>query len=204
MELRDPNTGQIKTWVIAAVGVVGVLAFFIISKVGGGQSVSSQPTAVTGGQNSDYSSALQQLEDSIQQLAAQNPTNTPPPSPPSVPGLKAYTVAKGDTWNSIATKFGMTLNELYLFNPALKTAGQPDMARAGGRIIQVFSSKPDTNPNPTPTTYKVLRGDTWTKIASKFNLTLQQFYTLNPTLPHRPNVARQGGRTVIVGTSNTH
>lgn len=204
MELRDPATGQIKTWVIAAIGVVGVLAVFILAKVGGGQSTSSQPTTVTGGQNSDYSSALQQLEDAIQNLNAQNPSPTPTPTPKQVPGLKAYTVLKGDTWNSIAAKFGMTLNEFYLFNPSAKTAGSPDQARGGGKIVQVFSSKPDTGGNNNPTTYKVLKGDTWTSIAHKFNITLQQFYTLNPTLQHRPNIARQGGRTVIVGTSNTH
>lgn len=202
MEWRDPETGQIKAWVWIASGGAVLILFLLVKGISGGQTTSNG-TITAPGQNSDITDLLNQMEQELQALQQnQQPPPDPNPNPNPKPKLKSYTVKQGDTWNTIAAKFGMTIDQFFKHNPTLKSLGTPDTIRGGGRVVQVFNVKP--TPTPKPTNYTVLKGDTWKSIASKFSLTLPQFYALNPTLPHRPNQIRSGGRTVIVGTSNTH
>jgi LysM repeat protein len=206
MEWRDPNTGQIKMWVWVASGLAVVVGLFLFKGISSGQSTTTG-TTIAGGQSSDTTDLISQLEQALQDLQKQAP-NPDPPIPPIVHKhtLKPYTVKSGDTWNSIATHFGMTLDQFFRHNPDLKSLGTPDQARAGGRIVQVFKGEgTGNNPPPAPKTYVVKAGDTFKMIATKFNLTRAQFYSLNPTLPTTHfQMARGGGRTVTVGTANTH
>lgn len=205
MEWRDPNTGQIKMWVWVASGLAVVVGLFLFKGISSGQATTTG-TTIAGGQSSDTTDLISQLEQALQDLQNQQPSPVPDPIPPIVHKhtLKSYTVKSGDTWNSISTRFGMTLDQFFRHNPDLKSLGTPDQARAGGRIVQVFKGE-GTKPPPAPTSYVVKAGDTFKSIANRFNLTKAQFYTLNPTLQTNAfRSIRKGGRTVVVGTANTH
>jgi LysM repeat protein len=202
MEFRDPSTGQIKTWVWIVSGLGIVVLLFLAKSVAGGQTTSTGTTPA-GGQNSDITDLLNQLNDALTNIK-QPPTQDggPDPTPKPKHELVDYTVVKGDTWKSIATKYGMTLRQFFRVNPTLKNIDTPTTVRSGGRIIQVW--KPAAGSNPGPTSYTVKHGDTWKSITSHFGITLAQFYALNPSIRHTPNQIRQGGKVVVVGTSNTH
>jgi LysM repeat protein len=210
MELRDPNTGQIKTWVWGIAGVGFIVIIFVVMKAIGGQSTTGS-TQVAAGQSSDITDAMSTMEQELQALLEQQSNATPPPStnPPPDPHphahtMRDYVVKHNETWTSISTMFGMTLAQFFKHNPTLKGT-DPNQMRGGGRTIKVFDNPP-TLPPPTqkPVSYTTKFGDTWKSIAAKFNLTLPQFYALNPTIHHRPNVNRPKGVSVIVGTSNVH
>lgn len=210
MEIRDPNTGQIKTWVWGVAALGFVIFLFVISKMVSGGQTTAGGTIPASGQSSDISDLLRELNES---LADMNPDPTQPtgPAPPVPPtpnptNYKQYTVLQGDTWKSIAGKFSMTLEQFFTKNPALKTIGTPDSIRSGGRNVFVFDVAAKT---ATPTTFTVAGplANTWNEIASKFNLTLTQFFALNPTLDtrreKRADRERRVGREVVVGTSYT-
>lgn len=88
--IRDPDTGQIKTWVwvAGAIGAVAVVAV-VFGKFGG--QVNAGPASVdTSGQSSDQTDSLAALNDAIRQLIQSNNDtggdNTPPditPLPPT-------------------------------------------------------------------------------------------------------------------------
>jgi DNA repair exonuclease SbcCD ATPase subunit len=92
LEIKDPATGQIKTWVWIAMGVVGVAIFFLISRAGGSANNATAAPApnVAGGQSSDITDYLNQLESSLQDIAGNSNvpvTTTQPPAPnPTNPG----------------------------------------------------------------------------------------------------------------------
>lgn len=204
MEWRDPNTGQIKTWVwgVAALGFVGFL--FIITKVVGGGQTTAGGTLPVAGQSSDITDLLSQLTEALADM--QDPTNpTTPPVVPPVTGFKNYTVLAGDTWRDIAGKFGMTLDEFFVKNPTLRTAGTPDTARKGGRTVLVKDIAAKTK---TPVKFTLTNSiDTWKEVAAKYNLSLTQFFALNPSLDtareKNATYERKAGRQVVVGSAYT-
>jgi len=92
VEIRDPATGQIKTWVWLALAVVVVGIVFLASRVGGtgGGSGSSDSgsggftPSVGGGQSSDITGYLDQLNSAIIDLQGSSnvpTTNATPPAP---------------------------------------------------------------------------------------------------------------------------
>ncbi len=210
MEFRDPATGQIKTWVWAAGALGFVLVLFLFTKVAGSGQSTSAGTIPAGGQSSDITDMLAQLMDAIKKMDASNPPPTTPPPvtpPPSTHTLKDYVVRPGESWASIATKFGMTVAQLFEANPILQSLGHPNKERVGGRTIKVWDVPPVTPPPSTPTTFTLTkRIDTWNEVASKFHLTLPQFFALNPRLDtfkeKRADFERKAGQTVVVGTGN--
>jgi LysM repeat protein len=204
MEIRDPNTGQIKTWVWAVVALVTVVLVFVVTKVMGGGQSTTTASQTAAGQSSDITAQIAAMEAELQQLLQnQSGTGTPPPPPPPPPGPKTknYTIKHGETLTEIADKFGIKLAHLITLNPVLKNV-DVNKVLGGGRVIQIPLNK--TAGTPTPEKYTVKAGDTWTSIANQFHITVQQFYALNPTLAHTPNQTRSGGRAVIVGTSYVH
>ena len=202
MEWRDPNTGQIKTWVWIVGAIGAVLAVFLFTRL---STSTDSSTAGMPVDSSTIEDALSQMEDAIQQLE-QNPIQSNPPNPivnpnppPTRHTFKSYTVQRGDTWASIAAKFGMTLAQFLKHNPSLKNAsGDENTIRGGGRVVQVFDVAPIGDGGNNKQSYVVKAGDTWKSITTQFNITLKQLYRWNPTLPKQPNVKRGGGRTITV------
>jgi LysM repeat protein len=76
---------------------------------------------------------------------------------------------------------------LFLFGPMLLGFGKNDQGGGGGgaataapSVEATQSAQPTTPPPPTPHVYVVAKGDTFSKIASKFGLTIQQLQAANP------------------------
>ncbi|MBX3002154.1 MAG: LysM peptidoglycan-binding domain-containing protein, partial [Caldilineaceae bacterium] len=112
-----------------------------------------------------------------------------------------YTVRSGDYWTRIARECGVTLQALYNANPELR-ARRGDAIRPGDQVIIPISAQqsPPTPtarpaataiPSPTPTRttpttrqdygfyYTVVRGDTWSTIAARYNMALEDLYAYN-------------------------
>ena len=169
MEWRDPQTGQIKTWVwIAGAGGL-LLLFFIISRM---QSATSAQT-VSPGQSSDITDQLSQMQDAINGLLNQQggglnpppttnppPTGNPPPTtnPPPVTSIKqylgytSYTVQRGDTLTRIAQKYGIGYKKILEANPKIT---DPNLIRTGATLkipVKTAGSTWDTVKNQFYTT----------------------------------------------------
>jgi hypothetical protein len=75
---------------------------------------------------------------------------------------------------------------LFLFGPMLLGFGKNDQGGGGGAatptpsVQATPSAEPTTPPPPTPHVYVVAKGDTFSKIATKFGLTIQQLQAANP------------------------
>ena len=82
MEIKDPNTGQIKTSfiVLSGVGILGLL--FFLGRSGGG---ASSPSVTSGGQSSDITDQLGSLSDAVANLAGRTNTGTGTPTPTPTP-----------------------------------------------------------------------------------------------------------------------
>jgi LysM repeat protein len=98
-----------------------------------------------------------------QRLAVPN-GNTPAPAPG-----QTYTVVRGDTLRSIASRFGTTVDEILKLNPDIKDANK---IVVGQKIVLPSAV----------TTYVVVKGDTLRLIASRFNTTVAKLLELNPTI----------------------
>lgn len=210
LEWRDPNTGQIKIWVWVVAGVAALVGIMLLMRT----SPTTSAGVVSEGQSSDITDQLAQFQDALDQLAEQsqptpnpNPAPTPTPNPIPTPSTtKSYTVKSGDTWNSIAANFGISLQKLYELNPTVAQVGRPDHKRIGGRIIQIpFNATPST-PTPVNREYTIKAGDTLKGIAKSFNLSLTELKALNPNLRgfKTPRVKRAGGKTISVGVGTAN
>ncbi len=75
---------------------------------------------------------------------------------------------------------------LFLFGPNLLGFGKNDQPGAGGAptatpVVQATDTPvPTTPPPPTPQTYVVAKGDTFSKIAKKFGVTVEELKAANP------------------------
>ncbi|MGE5250617.1 MAG: GH25 family lysozyme [Bacteroidota bacterium] len=91
-------------------------------------------------------------------------------------GPKVYVVQDGDSFESIANKYGVTVRELVSANPQLLQAGEQ-------LTIPVAVAIPDedggTPPPPASKTYTVKAGDTLTAIAIRFGTTVAAIASLN-------------------------
>jgi len=101
------------------------------------------------------------------------------------PGTFAYTVQKGDTFFTIAKKFGVSLDSLVDANPQIK-----DPSRIfPGQIVCVPENH--TVCPPGTTSYTVQPGDTLFTIAKRFGVSLDALIEANPQIPD-PNLIFPG------------
>ncbi len=87
----------------------------------------------------------------------------PTPEIPKTEYMMEYEVRKGDTWESIADKAGLELEELLRFNGA-KSGGELKT----GKTVDI------PVPGRKPATYRVKRGDSLYSIARKHKVSLKQ------------------------------
>jgi LysM repeat protein len=113
------------------------------------------------------------------------PSNTPIPSPTAQPGGEIiYEVREGDTFITIATRFGLELEELLAYNGLQENS----LLAVGQQLIIGFTEEYDGTvpdlllpPNATrqpdgAVVHRVAEGETAISIAVAYNLTLEEFY----------------------------
>jgi hypothetical protein len=114
---------------------------------------------------------------------------------PSVGGLPKIAV-----WALILVLVALLL---FLFGPSLLgIGGKPDNGATGGTPSPAASEEatPDASPTerpaPTAQVYVVAKGDTMSKIAKKFGVTVDQIMTANPKIKN-PNKIKVGDQITI-------
>src|SRR4026209_1674442 len=113
------------------------------------------------------------LEDLYRFAGAQ--INTEPPKTP-----QKHTIAAGDTFESVANKYGVTVRELVNANPQLLKTGDALTVPVAVAIPSDSSSGSSSTPStPAPRTYTVKSGDSLYAIAIKFNTTVAAIATYN-------------------------
>lgn len=101
----------------------------------------------------------------------------------------SYKVVSGDTLSKIAKKFGTTYQELARIN----WISDPNKIQVG-QVLKLPNSS-------STTTYKVVSGDTLSKIAQKFGTTYQEIAKLNGI--SNPNVIQVGQVLKIPGSNSS-
>lgn len=108
----------------------------------------------------------------------------PAPPPPPVDETIRYVVRPGDTLSSIARVHGITLADIYRFNPDVDAR----TLRVGDVLFLPGFVAPPPPPPPPPVNtvnYTVRPGDTLYSIARANNMTVDELYALNPGLDPR-------------------
>lgn len=106
----------------------------------------------------------------------------PTPTPTIEPSVTEYTIQKGDTFSTIAPKFGVSLKALQAANPNVDPAKlqigkkinipapTTSTATSGATVVDTASGT---------TTYTVKSGDTLSKIATDFRTTVKAIQSAN-------------------------
>ena len=122
----------------------------------------------------------------------------PTPETPSTPeqptetGTIVYTVKSGDTLSSIARNYGTTVYRIVSLNPSITN---PNLIYPGEQFIISI----DSNTSSSSVVYTVVRGDTLSEIAARYNTTVSKLVTDNNI--SNPNLIYPGQRIGIsVGT----
>ena len=120
------------------------------------------------------------------------------------PGTISYQMKAGDTLYRLAQRFGTTVAALISANPTVK----PDQLQVGQRICVPRQQHliPPGTPNgtttftcpPSSTPYIIQPGDTYFKLAQRFNTTIEALTRANPTI--NPYALLIGERICIPGT----
>ncbi len=95
---------------------------------------------------------------------------------------RTHTVVSGDSFETIANKYGVTVRELVSANPQLLKVGDKLTVPVAVAIPQESGSGSGSVPgsgSSTPKTYTVKSGDTLTAIAIKFGTTVAEIASLN-------------------------
>jgi len=100
-----------------------------------------------------------------------------------------YTVQKGDTLAKIASKYGLTVNELMSANPSIKNAS---LIYVGQKI---------TIPATKMVTYTVQKGDTMYAIAKRFEISYTELLKANPNITN-PAMIYVGQKITIPDTKS--
>lgn len=101
-----------------------------------------------------------------------------------------YTAKKGDTFQSIAKRYGMSPQELMQLNHLKSAALQPKT-----EIIIPFGVKPLAEPSPTqPLVYVIKTGDTMEMLSRKYAVSVEQLMKANKK---KDRLVKAGERIVI-------
>ena len=99
-----------------------------------------------------------------------------------------YTVKSGDTLSKIADKYGVTVKQIIANNDI----ENPDLIYAGQKILITKSSKTEKSEDVT---YTVVKGDTLSKIAERYETTVKKLVADNNI--KNPNLIYVGQKIVI-------
>jgi membrane-bound lytic murein transglycosylase D len=88
----------------------------------------------------------------------------------------SYTVRRGDTLSKIASQFGITVNQLRLWNNLSSTR-----IDAGMKLIVAPPAQPSTLPEAQKVVHRVREGETLDRIASTYNTTVNAILGWNKT-----------------------
>ena len=109
------------------------------------------------------------------------------PTPGECPGGFLYTIRAGDTFFSIARRFGISVNALIAANPNV----DPDRLQIGQQIC-VPAPTPGPGFCPGGFLYTIRAGDTLFSLAARFNTTVQAIIDVNPGVdPDRLQIGQQ-------------
>lgn len=127
-------------------------------------------------------------------LSSTEPIPTPEvPDQPEENTTITYTVKPGDTLSKIARKYGTTVSNIISLNPSIKN---PNLIYPG----EIFTIKQSDNENVTSTVYTVVRGDTLSEIALKYDTTVSNLVKLNNI--SNPNLIYPGQKIIIYNNVN--
>ena len=121
------------------------------------------------------------------------PTIVTPP-PPAVTATQEYAIQKGDTYSTIAPKFGVTVKALQAANPTV----DPAKLQIGKKIIipaptaaATPSAAPVVDTATGETVYTVKSGDTLGEIAKQFHTTVKAIQSANGLADTRIKVGQK-------------
>ena len=100
-------------------------------------------------------------------------TPTPAPAPTPVSNQRTHTVVRGDTLSHIARANNTTVANLKRWNNL-----SSDVIRVGQRLV-VGGAQATPTPVSNQRTHTVVRGDTLSHIAQRYNVTVRQLMTIN-------------------------
>jgi LysM repeat protein len=110
-------------------------------------------------------------------------SSTPAPTPAAAPMTVTWKVAKGDTLSSIAKKNGVTVDELIAANAPKVTRTSPlslnQVINIPTHASATAAPAPAAAADPNARTYKVVAGDTLSKVASKNGTTVKALKEAN-------------------------
>ena len=110
-------------------------------------------------------------------LSSTEPIPTPEvPEQPEENTTITYTVKPGDTLSKIAREYGTTVSNIVSLNPCIKN---PNLIYPGEVFTIRQNSNTNTNENTNSTIYTVVRGDTLSEIALKYDTTVSNLVKLN-------------------------
>ncbi len=105
-------------------------------------------------------------------------TPTPPPPPGTCPaGTFPHTVVSGDTYYRLAQRYNTTVEAIRAANPGVN----PDNLQIGQRICIPGTPTPPPSTCPAGTfAYTVVSGDTYYRLAIRYNTTVEAIRAANP------------------------
>uniref|UniRef100_A0A7C2E328 LysM peptidoglycan-binding domain-containing protein n=1 Tax=Ammonifex degensii TaxID=42838 RepID=A0A7C2E328_9THEO len=144
-----------------------------------------------------YFSLARRFNTTVEAIAAANPGVDPtnlklgqticipvPPVPGPCPGGFVYIIQAGDTFFSLARRFGTTVEALIATNPGV----DPDRLQVGQQICIPAPAPPAPCPGAT---YTIRAGDTFFNLAQRFGTTVEALIAANPGVdPNRLQVGQ--------------
>lgn len=126
-------------------------------------------------------------------LSSTEPIPTPDtPDQPEENNSITYTVKPGDTLSEIALRYNTTVSNIVALNPNITN---PNLIYPGEVFTISQNSNTDTNGNTNSPIYTVVKGDTLSKIALKYNTTVSSLVRLNNI--SNPDLIYPGEKLII-------